>query len=136
HEFIEWLRANNTNDLKSFIIRAIRKNSRGFCVRDKKTRDKKGREVPMDIGMLWYDDDTKRKLDEKVARAAQYYQTKYGVAPTICYLHPSMLEDKTGAAGGVQLRSARTVLVNHFWIGVNEPITSPELNGHKKKKAR
>ena len=90
----------------------------------------------MDIGMLWYDDDTKRKLDEKVARAAQYYQTKYGVAPTICYLHPSMLEDKTGAAGSVQLRSARTVLVNHFWIGVNEPITSPELNGHKKKKAR
>jgi len=91
----------------------------------------------MDIGMLWYDDDTKRKLDEKVARAAQYYQTKYGVAPTVCYLHPSMLEDKIGAAGGVQLRSARTVLVNHFWIGVNEPITGTESNnGHKKKKAQ
>ena len=24
----------------------------------------------MDIGMLWYDDDAKRKFDEKVARAA------------------------------------------------------------------
>lgn len=76
----------------------------------------------MDIGMLWYDDDTKRKLDEKVARAAQYYQTKYGVAPTVCYLHPSMLEDKSGAAAGIQLRPMRTVLVNHLWIGLSEPM--------------
>jgi hypothetical protein len=90
----------------------------------------------MDIGMLWYDDDTKRKLDEKVARAAQYYQTKYGVAPTICYLHPSMLEDKTGAAGGVQLRSARTVLVNHFWIGVNEPMATTEVKAARSPKSK
>ena len=90
----------------------------------------------MDIGMLWYDDDTKRKLDEKVARAAQYYQTKYGVAPTVCYLHPSMLDDKTGAAGSVQLRSARTVLVNHFWIGVNEPVTNTEATKSPKSKVR
>jgi len=93
----------------------------------------------MDIGMLWYDDDTKRKLDEKVARAAQYYQTKYGVAPTVCYLHPSMLEDKTGVpqagpsvAGSVQLRSARTVLLNHFWIGLGEP-TQAEAKSPKPK---
>jgi hypothetical protein len=95
----------------------------------------------MDIGMLWYDDDAKRKLDEKVARAAQYYQTKYGVAPTVCYLHPSMLEDKTGipqagpsAAGSIQLRSARTVLVNHFWIGLGEPAASAEAAKRPKSK--
>ena len=103
----------------------------------------------MDIGMLWYDDDTKRKLDEKVARAAQYYQTKYGVAPTVCYLHPSMLANTTAApptdgppqgagasiAGGVQLRSARTVLVNHFWIGLGEPTASAEAKATKTPKS-
>jgi len=97
----------------------------------------------MDIGMLWYDDDTKRKLDEKVARAAQYYQTKYGVAPTVCYLHPSMLADPTddapprpAVAGSVQLRSARTVLLNHFWIGLGEPVTSVEATKSPKSKVR
>jgi len=88
----------------------------------------------MDIGMLWYDDDTKRKLDEKVARAAQYYQTKYGVAPTVCYLHPSMLDDKTGVAGSVQLRPMRTVLVNHLWIGLSEPVQTEAKS--PKSKAR
>ena len=90
----------------------------------------------MDIGMLWYDDDTKRKLDEKITRAAQYYQTKYGVAPTVCYLNPSMLDEKTAVAGGVQLRSARTVLVNHFWIGLGEPTASAEATKSPKSKVR
>ena len=86
----------------------------------------------MDIGMLWYDDDGKRQLDEKVARAAEYYRAKYGVQPTECYVHPSTLapdasaegEPKSGAgrivAGGVRLRANRTVIKNHFWLGVGD----------------
>ena len=46
----------------------------------------------MDIGMLWYDDDSKAKLDEKGgAGAVEYYRAKYGVQPTECYVHPGML---------------------------------------------
>lgn len=81
----------------------------------------------MDIGMLWYDDDGKRQLDEKVARAVEYYRAKYGVQPTECYVHPGMLGDgqpSSGAgqivAGGVRLRANRTVIKNHFWLGVGE----------------
>ena len=73
----------------------------------------------MDIGMLWYDD-TQRALDEKVTRAVEHYKTKYGETPTVCFVNPAVLEGKEApeAAGGLALRPARTVLPNHFWIGV------------------
>jgi hypothetical protein len=84
----------------------------------------------MDIGMLWYDDDGKRQLDEKVARAVEYYRAKYGVQPTECYVHPDTLakgasagvlgENQAGTAAGVRLRPNRTVIKNHFWLGVGE----------------
>jgi hypothetical protein len=87
----------------------------------------------MDIGMLWYDDDGKRQLDEKVARAVEFYRAKYGVQPTDCYVHPGMLGDgqprpSEGSiqpsgivfAAGVRVRPNRTVIKNHFWLGVGE----------------
>jgi hypothetical protein len=75
----------------------------------------------MDIGMLWYDDDAKRRLDEKVARAVEFYRAKYGVQPTECYVHPGMLaEGQPIMAAGVRLRPNRTVIKNHFWLGVGE----------------
>ena len=76
----------------------------------------------MDIGMLWYDDDAKRQLDEKVARAVEYYRAKYGVAPTECYLNPGMLDANQPATitAGVRLKPNRTVIKNHFWLGVGE----------------
>ncbi len=80
----------------------------------------------MDIGMLWYDDDGKRPLGEKVTRAVDFYKSKYGVVPTICFVNPATLKDGPDSAGGVQLRSARNVLVDHFWIGVGEA----NGNGH------
>jgi len=75
----------------------------------------------MNIGMLWYDDDAKRKLDEKVARAVEFYRAKYGVQPTECYVHPGMLAaDQPATAAGVRLRPNRTIIKNHFWLGVEE----------------
>jgi hypothetical protein len=76
--------------------------------------------------MLWFDDDAKRPLKDKVARAVEHYKTKYGAAPTVCFVNPSMLKDAPEAAGGVQLRPARMVLVNHFWIGVGEAAAPAE----------
>lgn len=79
----------------------------------------------MNVGMLWFDNDKARDLDAKVMRAADYYRKKYGNVPNMCYVHPSMLPSKRGAedhkrmAGSVEVRSAVTVLPNHFWIGEN-----------------
>ncbi|MGH2522558.1 MAG: hypothetical protein ACRDH2_08645 [Anaerolineales bacterium] len=75
----------------------------------------------MDIGMLWYDD-TKRDLPAKVARAVEHYKMKYGATPTVCFVHPDMLPNgsERELVAGVQLRAARAVLKNHFWIGVGD----------------
>jgi hypothetical protein len=93
----------------------------------------------MDIGMLWYDDDNRRSLNEKVARAVDFYKTKYGSPPTICFINPATLKGKAGpaegapalaeTAGGVQLRTARNVLVDHFWLGVGEANGDGNGNG-------
>lgn len=81
----------------------------------------------MNIGMLWFDNDPKTELFSKVERAAAYYRNKYGRPPTVCFVHPSMLAipanqvDGTSSlkAGGLEIRPTRTVLPNHFWIGIN-----------------
>ncbi len=80
----------------------------------------------MNVGMLWFDNDTRTALEAKVTRAADYYRTKYGCRPTMCMVHPSMLpgsqpaptETKRIMAGDVELRGNRSMLPNHFWIGV------------------
>ncbi len=74
----------------------------------------------MDIGMLWFDNDPKRDLGAKVQTAAAYYLQKYGQAPNLCFVHPSMLPDESGRAGAVSIMTNITVLPNHFWIGVDQ----------------
>ena len=74
----------------------------------------------MDIGMLWYDDDSKRPFGEKVARAVDYYKAKYGSVPTVCFVNPAAIKDAPDTAAGVQIRSARNVMADHFWLGVGE----------------
>ena len=89
----------------------------------------------MDIGMLWYDDDSKRQLDEKVARAVEYYRAKYGVQPTECYVHPGMLaEGQPQISAGVRLRPSGTVIKNHLWLGVDDNGVGPKAGEHKRGK--
>ena len=93
----------------------------------------------MDIGMLWYDDDTKRPFGEKVARAVDYYKAKYGSVPTVCFVNPATLKTAgaadTESAGGVQIRSARNVMVDHFWLGVGAAEAAAKGSGHVKANA-
>jgi hypothetical protein len=75
----------------------------------------------MDIGMLWYDGDAKRELKEKISRAMDYYRQKYGAQPNVCYVNPALLaEGKDALTMGVQLRPSRTVLRDHFWLGISQ----------------
>jgi hypothetical protein len=81
----------------------------------------------VNIGMLWFDNDPKIVLSIKVARAADYYRKKYGQSPTLCFVHPSTMlgttpDPETEASlkrAGIEIRSTRTILPNHFWIGMN-----------------
>ena len=76
----------------------------------------------MKEGLLWYDDDPKRDFAEKVAQAARRYRKRFGVSPTVCYVHPSAMSgDSTGQeVGKLHIAPLSTVLLHHFWIGVEE----------------
>jgi len=87
----------------------------------------------MKTGLLWFDDDPRRQLEEKVKRAATHYERKYGASPTLCFVHPSTLNGNGGKslkkAGGVEIRPGRSVLPDHFWLGVAED--RAQVAGHK-----
>lgn len=74
----------------------------------------------MNIGMLWFDNDPKSDLTAKLRKAASYYQSKYGQAPNLCFVHPSMVKNGIPNANGIELRTTRSVLPNYFWLGVRQ----------------
>ena len=86
----------------------------------------------MKIGMLWFDNDPKADLKIKIERAASYYSKKYGQSPNLCFIHPSMASNGNGNGHGngngksepgtasIEIRTNRSVLPNHFWIGIAE----------------
>ncbi len=71
----------------------------------------------MQIGMLWLDD-SQRSLEEKVQRAAAYYQEKYGRVPDFCCVHRLMLAEMQ-TVDKIEVQPVRNILPNHLWIGVN-----------------
>lgn len=74
----------------------------------------------MDTGMLWFDDGP-QALKEKVARAVSFYATKYGRSPTVCLVHPVTKNGAdTPSVSGVVLRETRSILPNHFLVGIEE----------------
>jgi hypothetical protein len=71
----------------------------------------------MNVGMLWLDDDKQRSFEEKVQRAADYYQSKYGRSPEVCLVNSNMLTtEKT--VGQIEIHPVKTVLLHHFWLGM------------------
>ena len=87
----------------------------------------------MKSGMLWFDDDPKRSIEEKVERAAMRFREKYGVVPNLCYANPRTVDGGhhavaltrlAGDAGkkpfSVLVKQARSILPNHFWLGVSD----------------
>ena len=79
----------------------------------------------MNVGMLWFDNDPRTALTVKVARAADYYRKKYGLAPDLCLVHPSMLAEPRpdlfeGPSGLVAVRPSCIIQPGHLWIGKEE----------------
>ncbi|MCI0399385.1 MAG: hypothetical protein L0332_23035 [Chloroflexi bacterium] len=71
----------------------------------------------MDIGMMWMDDDKRTTLEEKIQRAAEYYQDKYGRLPNLCLVNLAMLDGEK-QVGAIEVRPVRNVLPNYFWLGL------------------
>jgi len=71
----------------------------------------------MESGLLWFDDDPARTLEEKAERAAQRYRQKHGQQPNVCYVHPSSVDGER-RVGQLTIAPLPTVLRHHFWLGV------------------
>lgn len=76
----------------------------------------------MNTGMMWFDNDPKTALLEKIERAATYYREKYGRAPDICLVNPKMMPEPELRAGRIVVQSQRLVLPGHLWIGVQDKL--------------
>ena len=77
----------------------------------------------MNKGMLWYDNNSKAPLSQRILQAVQYYQSKYGQSPTYCLIHPAVLkveQDLSNHQMPVIVKAAPYVLPNHFWLGIEE----------------
>ena len=75
----------------------------------------------MDIGMLWFDNDSKSDLQSKVTQAADYYRNKYGMEPNCCFVHPTMISENEAHTGSITVFPNTTIIPHHFWIGVQQP---------------
>jgi hypothetical protein len=95
----------------------------------------------MDIGLLWFDDDPRRGLEDKVGRAAKRYREKYGRWPNTCYVHPQVVTDHLGqelrlasarkARTRIRVVSAPNILLHHYWLGESREVPATrEKGGH------
>ena len=78
------------------------------------------KEVNMQAGMLWFDNDKKTTLGTKVKKAAEYYHKKYGRDPNLCMVHPSMLAEKTIEENKIAILPYQPILPGHLWIGIDD----------------
>jgi len=62
-------------------------------------------------GLLWYDSDPQRSLEDKVKRAATRFHEKYGAWPATCYIHR-----EAGSAGQVQIGEAIVQIVPALFV--------------------
>ncbi|MBN2554932.1 MAG: hypothetical protein JXA97_03245 [Anaerolineales bacterium] len=75
----------------------------------------------MNVGMLWLDSNTRLDVSTRVQSAAEYYRKKYGRNPTLCVIHPEMVDESTPKhVGAIEIRMNSCVLANHFWLGIEE----------------
>lgn len=73
----------------------------------------------MNLGMLWFDNDTSVDLAARIDRAAVYYRGKYGQEPNLCFVNPKMLVNGVPPTGEIEVRTKRSVINNHFWMGIS-----------------
>lgn len=72
----------------------------------------------MKEGLLWFDNNPKRNLADKVIRAADRYQQKFSRRPTTCYLNEADFDGQTDKVDDIRLQTASNVLRHHLWIGI------------------
>ncbi len=76
-------------------------------------------ELGMQSGLLWFDDNPRLSLADKIEKAAGRYREKFGRAPTICFVNPHTLAGAEQLPAHVKVIERGSIQPNNFWIGVS-----------------
>lgn len=71
------------------------------------------------LGWMWFDNDPKTSLEEKLGQASERYRQKFGQKPRLCYVNGSALADPQLAVGVLQMRGAGNVSPGYFLFVVD-----------------
>lgn len=80
----------------------------------------------MENGELFFIENIQQDLEGKILWAADSFKRKYGQAPTLCLVHPSLLRARKNI-GRVRLEPKKSILPNYLWIGVSGDIAAKPL---------
>lgn len=73
----------------------------------------------MQVGMLWFDAESESPFPERLSRAVDYYASKYGARPDICFIHGAEQEmEAVQHVDEVEVHTSSLVLPEHIWLGV------------------
>lgn len=80
------------------------------------------------LGLLWYDDDARRPVPQKIAEAVARYHERVGGRPTVCQLNPrqaaALASVKTAALPQLRLVPDETLRSNYFLVGIEDSVES------------
>jgi len=76
----------------------------------------------MRVGLLWYDNDPKKNLAQRIEEAISRYEEKFGKKPNTCYIHPADLGGHDVARKGMRIVAASNILKNHLWVGWDDSL--------------
>ena len=74
----------------------------------------------MNTGMLWFDQEISNSIQERIFKAAIYFQEKFGVLPTVCYLNPESDVSDSLELFDIEILYNGGIQPNHVWLGVKE----------------
>ncbi len=79
------------------------------------------------LGWMWFDNDPKTSLEDKLRQATERYRQKFGQRPRLCYVNGGALVDPQLAVGALQMRGAGNVSPGYFLFVVESEASSPAV---------
>jgi hypothetical protein len=76
-------------------------------------------ESRLNVGLLWYDADPRRKAEAKIGDAVERYEEKFGGLPNVCHVSPETCQALGDEVDGIGVVANRWIRPNHFWLGVD-----------------
>lgn len=73
------------------------------------------------LGWLWFDNDPKTSLEQKIDAAAGRFRQKFGQAPRQCFVNQRELPADGVRCGQLTVAGARNVLPGHLLFVVDRP---------------